>query len=258
MHNNLRQKAPRYQRAAVNQLTLNYLHPRSPIISAFFSFAYPGFGQMLQQRLFKAFTLISWELFINQKAHVNLGILYSMLGQFDKAKEVLDERWLLLYIGIYMYAIWNGYRTTIDINKLARLAEREAKPVTRMALGTWNINYLGKTSPVMSLLWSAMLPGLGHLNVHKMLSGLFIFFYTVFVLYFSNAPLAIFYTLIGQFEAARLVIDMQWFMYIPSIYCFVLYDAYVSAVELNILFEKEQSEFLQTNHQPAGFPMPVQ
>jgi hypothetical protein len=258
MNTNNGQKAVRYPRASVSQLTVNFLHMRSPIVAAFFSLAYPGFGQMLQQRLLKAFILISWELFINQKAHVNLGILYTMLGQFDKAKQVLDERWLPLYIGIYTFAIWNGYRTTVDMNKLARLAQREKVPVPRLAVGTWNINYLGKSSPASALFWSAVVPGLGHLYVHKMVTGLFLFFYTVTVFYYSNSPLAILYTLTGQFDAARMVIDMQWFMYIPSIYCFVLYDAYVSAVELNFLFEQEQSEYLQASHQPSDFPMPVQ
>ena len=53
-----------------------------------FSFSFPGFGNLMQQRYATAFMLILWELFINTKAHINTGILYSLLGDFEKAKAV--------------------------------------------------------------------------------------------------------------------------------------------------------------------------
>lgn len=69
-------------------------------------------------------------------------------------------------------------------------------------------------------------------------------------------PLAIHYTLAGDFDQAKNIVDMQWLLYLPSIYTFVFYDAYVTAVEQNKLFEKEQSKFLRQNYQHESFDIP--
>lgn len=82
-----------------------------------------------------AFILIVWELFINTKAHVNAGILYSLLGDFEKAKAVLDERWLMFYVAIYIYGIWDSYRGAVDMNKLYLLADREDAPIPPLRMG---------------------------------------------------------------------------------------------------------------------------
>src|SRR5690606_8683837 len=119
----------RRQRAKVSTLTTSVLHLRSPWTVAFFAFSYPGFGYIMQHRYLKAFILMMWEVFINHNAKVNLGIMYSLQGQFEQAKAVLDERWLILYVGIYMYAIWDSFRITVDMNKQFLLADREDAPI---------------------------------------------------------------------------------------------------------------------------------
>lgn len=42
-----------------------------------------------------------------------------------------------------------------------------------------------------------------------------------------------------------------------KIYCFIFYDAYLTAVEQNKLFEKEQSKFLRQNYQSPHVVMPL-
>lgn len=208
-------------------------------------------------RFAKACTLLAWEIFINSQAKVNLGIMYSLLGQFDKAKEVLDKRWLILYVGIYMYAIWDSYRSTVEINKLSILADREDAPLVPIKFGSWDMNYLDKRKPWVAAAWSMIAPGLGHLYLHKVIMGFFIFGYTIVIMYFSHIPQAINFTCIGDFTQAKKVLDMQWTLYIPSIYAFIYYDAYISAVELNKLFDKEQSKYLRQNYQNPDFEMPI-
>lgn len=247
----------RRSRAYLSPFTTNQLSLKNPWVVAFFAFAYPGFGNLILHRFGKAFILILWELFINHNAKVNLGIMYSLLGEFDKAKDVLDERWLILYLAIYIYAIWDSYRSTIDLNKQYLLADREDAPIVPIKMGAWDTNYLDKREPWVALAWSALLPGLGHMYVHKVITGLFIFVYTVSIMYFSHLPLSIHLTMVGDFEQAKQVLDMQWLLYLPSIYCFIYYDAYCSAVELNKLFEKEQSKFLRQQYQHPQFRMPL-
>ncbi|KPD00718.1 hypothetical protein LR69_01096 [Geobacillus sp. BCO2] len=149
----------------------------------------------MQQRYATAFMLILWELFINTKAHINTGILYSLLGDFEKAKAALDERWLMFYVAIYMYSIWDSYRGSVDMNKLYLLADREDAPISSIRMGIWDINYLDKREPWLALVWSVLAPGLGHLYVHKVITGLFIFTFTILVSYFAHLPEAITYTL---------------------------------------------------------------
>lgn len=247
----------RRSRAHLSQFSTNHLHLRNPFIVAFFAFSYPGFGNLMLHRYAKAFILILWEAFINHQARVNLGIMYSLQGHFQKAKEVLDERWLILYIGIYMYAIWDAYRSTVDINKLYLLADREDAPLAPINMGAFDMNYLDKRKPWVALAWSALVPGLGHLYVHKVITGLFIFTYTIAVMYLSHLPQGIHFSLVGKFAEAIKIVDMQWLLYLPSIYAFIYYDAYTSAIELNKLFEKEQSKFLRLYYQHANFKMPV-
>lgn len=100
-------------------------------------------------------------------------------------------------------------------------------------------------------------PGLGHLYVHKVIAGLFLFGFTIIVSYFARLPEAIIYTLTGRFDEAVRIVNMQWALYLPSIYSFVFYDAYVSAVEYNKLFEKELSNYLRRRCQPKPFRWPI-
>ncbi|MFD2444275.1 hypothetical protein ACFSO7_09880 [Bacillus sp. CGMCC 1.16607] len=250
---------PTYRRcrAYMSTFSTSQLHLRNPYVVAFFSFSYPGFGHLMQHRFLPAFVLIIWELFINNMANVNLGIFYSLIGEFDTAKEVLKERWLILYVGIYMLGIWDSYRSTVDMNKQYILADREDAPILPIKIGAWGINYLDKRHPWVAVAWSALVPGLGHLYLHKVITGFFIFGYTIAILYFGHIPLGIKHTMLGEFEMAKDVMDKQWLLYLPSIYLFILYDAYSSSVEYNKLFEKEMSKYLRLNYQNTDYKFPV-
>ncbi len=47
--------------------------------------------------------------------------------------------------------------------------------------------------------------------------------------------------------------DPQWSLFMPSIYGFAAFDAYVYAVENNKLFEKAQRQWLEEEYQTLGF-----
>ncbi|MDN3015539.1 hypothetical protein PH210_04855 [Paenibacillus sp. BSR1-1] len=247
----------RRQRAYLSQFTTGQLHLKNPWVVAFFSFSYPGFGHLLQHRYAAGFLLILWETFINGVAHVNLGILYSLLGDFDSAKEVMNQRWLILYVAIYMFGIWDGYRSTVDLNKQYLLADREDAPILNKKMGSWDMNYLDKRKPLVALAWSVLFPGLGHLYIHNVISGFFIFLYTVAICYYGHILSAIHLSMLGDFVKAKEVINMQWALYFPSIYFFIIYDAYSSTIELNKLFEKEMSKFLRKKYQNIHFKTPI-
>lgn len=243
--------------AYLSQFGTNVVHLKNPWVVAFWSFAFPGCGNLMQGRLAKGLVLIAWELVVNTNAKVNLGIMYSLIGQFEKAKQVINTRWLLLYIALYVYAIWDSYRGTVDMNKIYVLAVREDTPVKPFTIQSLDANFLDQRSPWFAAVLSLFSPGLGHLYVHKVITGLFFIAWTIVTMYLSHALQAVHYTVTGHFNQAKSIVDMQWLMYLPSIYGFVLHDVYVAAVEYNKLFEKVQLKFLRDNYQRIHFKMPV-
>lgn len=246
----------RYSRAYLSEFTTNQFHLSNPYIVVLWSMLFPGLGNLLKGRKIKGLILILWGLFINTNAKINLALGYSLTGQFTLAKQVIDTRWLLLYFGVYIYASWDSYRGTVDMNKLYILADREDAPITPFTIKTFDINYLDKRNPWLAAAWSALMPGLGNLYLHKIISGLFFVAWTIAVMYFSRVLQAVHLTMIGDFYQAKAIVDLQWLLYFPAIYGFQIYSTYVSAVEYNKLFEKEQSKWLRDHYQKNGFKMP--
>lgn len=74
--------------------------------------------------------------------------------------------------------------------------------------------------------------------------------------YFSHLLQATQFTVMGEFEQAKLVLDPEWFIYMPSLLGFAIYDVYVNAVEYNRLFEREQADYLIREYQDIDFQMP--
>ncbi|MEK1832080.1 hypothetical protein AAAC51_33925 [Priestia megaterium] len=74
------------------------------------SVALPGFGQLLNGQLIKGLTLIFLEFLINTKSSFNHAILYSFLGQINKAIEVVNYQWLMFYPCVYMFAMYDAYK----------------------------------------------------------------------------------------------------------------------------------------------------
>lgn len=74
------------------------------------SVALPGFGQLLNGQLIKGLTFIFLEFLINTKSSFNHAILYSFLGQINKAIEVVNYQWLMFYPCVYMFAMYDAYK----------------------------------------------------------------------------------------------------------------------------------------------------
>jgi hypothetical protein len=92
--------------------------------------------------------------------------------------------------------------------------------------------------------------------IQRIIHGVFILFWWITVIYFSNVLTAIHFTFFGEFAKAREAINPQWFLNIPSLLFYCVYATYVNSVESNKLFDREQSQFLKKNYQSAGFHFP--
>ena len=219
---NLKDSEPTARRplAYLGLLGTTQLHLRNPFVIACWSVAFPGMGHLLLSKYLRGFALFFWELFINYKANINLLILYSFIGDFEKAKAVVDIQWLSLYIPTYIFAIWDSYRTTVDLNHLYVLAAREDAEIKPFKIGTLEVNYFDKRKPWVSAIWSLLIPGSGHLYAHRLVSAFFIIIWWIVISYYSKVLPSLHYTLLGDFSQAKSVLNMQWFLNIPSLFIF--------------------------------------
>lgn len=197
--------------------------------------------------------MVIWELFINQSIHLNSAMVYSFIGEIEKAKEVLDVRYMHLYIPVYIFAIWDSYRTTVDMNKIYLLNEKDAAAVERLVIKPFEINYLDKRNPLSAIMWSVTIPSLGQLYIHRIFAALFTLVMTVILVHFSHFIEAFHYLLVGELKKSTQVLNAQWLMYLPSFYFFTIYDSYMNVVENNKLYDSEQKRLLRKFYQSKSF-----
>jgi TM2 domain-containing membrane protein YozV len=253
MENYTNDNTARRYRAHVSILGTTQIHLRNPYIIAWWSAAFPGFGHLLLSKYLRGFVLIIWEVIVNIQANVNIAMVYSFQGEIEQAKEVLDTRWLLIYIPVYIFAIWDSYRTTVDLNKVFVLADREEHKFNSFSIGALEINYLDKRNPVMAVLWSAFIPGLGQLYIHRIVTAFFVIIWTVIFFYYSHALEAISLLFLGEIKMATTVLEPEWLLFFPSLYGFSIFDAYINTVENNKLYDKEQRKYFLEKYQSPSF-----
>jgi TM2 domain-containing membrane protein YozV len=239
--------------AHVSTLGTTQLHLRNPVIIAWWSAAFPGFGHLLLSKYLRGFVLFIWEVVVNMNAHVNLAMIYSFQGKIDLAKEALNTRWLLIYIPVYIFSIWDSHRTTVDLNRVFLLSAHENHRFNAYSIGSMEINYLDKRKPSLSVIWSFLVPGLGQLYIHRIITAFFIVVWVVVFAYYSHGLEAISLLFLGKVKESTSVINSEWLLFFPSIYGFAIYDAYVNTIENNKLFEKELGDYLTENYQNPRF-----
>lgn len=240
----------------MSSFIVNQFHLRNPWVTVFWSLAFPGGGHMMLCKYFTGAMLMLWEFVINVESKLNLAIELSMTGHFDQAKSVLEPRWFFLYMGVYLFAIWDSYRLAIDMNKLYLVADREDASILPVKISPLESNYLGLRDPWTGVVWSLITPGLGQLYLNRLPSGFYLLICYVVSVYESHLTSALLLTMTGHFHMARDVLDPEWLLFLPSIYGLATYDAYVLIKEVNKLFKTEQSRFLTENYRSLKFIMP--
>lgn len=85
----------------------------SKLEAVFWSIALPGFSQLLAGQLWKGTLFVGLEFIINVYSHFNSAIMYSFMGEIDKAVHVLNYQWLMFYPCLYMFAMWDAYRSAM-------------------------------------------------------------------------------------------------------------------------------------------------
>src|SRR5699024_11433517 len=115
-----------------------------------------------------------------------MGIIYTFVGEFDLVHQVLDARWLILYLPIYFFIIWDSYRTTVDLNFYYILADWEQLRIHTSNIGAFDIEFLDKRKPFMAAIAYLFVTGLVQLYLNRLIVVLIILFFTFSFLYLSN------------------------------------------------------------------------
>lgn len=236
---------PRYAKGALSSFGVNSVYPRIPWVAAWWSLTFPGFGHIYLGRYLPGFILIIWELVVNTQANLNMGIALSLHGRFEEAKAVINEEWILLYIGAYIFSIWDSYNSAVEISKSHILSEVEDAPVAPSVVSAFDIVIVSKKNPLLAAVWSALSPGLGQLYSGHTIAGTFILAWWIFITYKANTIGSWFYSFIGDFNNATAMVDWQWFLFLPSMFAFAIYQAYVAVNENNTLYDIEQIRYLR-------------
>lgn len=245
---------PRYPKGRISAFGVNSVYPRIPWVAAWWSFTFPGFGHMFLGKYLHGFILIIWEIVVNNMAHLNMGIALSMIGKFEEAKAVINEDWILLYMAVYVYSIWDSYRSAVEIHKSHILSEIEDAPIIPSDVSFFDVVFLEKRKPWLGAVWSFLTPGLGQLYGGALVVGTFVLAWWIFVTYKAGAIRAWLYSFLGDFSSLNTIVDWQWFLFLPSMYAFAIYQAYAAVSENNTLYDIEQIRFLRVRDENLAQP----
>lgn len=224
----------------MNKLGINYLHRTNPWAAAWWSAALPGFGHLYLGELLKGIIFMSGEILINTRARINLAIYYTFTGNLEKANNVFNERWGLFYMAIWVYAIYDAYMHSVELNQLSELEEaQEKRHFKKFSITPFGISYLSQRPPLLSAFFSFLVGGMGQAYNFEFAKSIILLTWVLIINYYSH-----FNHLIDKFVSRQDIflhqVNWQWLLYVPSIFVFCIWDSYVGAVEINKLLVEEQ------------------
>ena len=234
----------RLPRMAISPWDRSILHQKNPWAAMWWSAAMPGLGHFCQGVYFKGINLMIWEIVVNFKARLNQGILFTFTGNLEKAREVVNTEWALVYGAIFCFAIFDSYRMGVELNLLASIEKKRKKKYSFMKMKASGLNYIDRGNPWVAAAWSALLPGFGHIYNMKGFKSIIILGWALAIIHFSHVNDGIILTFTGKFLKAREIVNYQWLMFFPSIYIYSIWDSYNDTVEMNKLFAEEQTNHL--------------
>lgn len=232
-------------------------YPLNPWIPLWWSAAFPGYGHCMVNAPLIGYSLIIFEFTVNNLAKVNAAIYCSMIGDFQGAIAVIDLRFFYLYIGVYVFTMFDSYRRCVDMNNNYVLSFRTTRITNTTKVSSFSVNTLNKVSPLTATYWEMIMPGLGSLYLNHLISFFFSVITWTITIAYSKFYVGLYYTCVGNFGKAKAVIDPQWYLFIPSIYGGYIYFAYSQAVINNYQFKLSQSQFLRADYQDRSFIMPL-
>lgn len=89
----------------------------SKLESILWNIAFPGFSQLITGHYVKGILFVVLEFMMNVRGRFNQAIMYSFLGEIDQAEAVINYQWLMFYPCVYMFSLWDAYRSAMSSNE---------------------------------------------------------------------------------------------------------------------------------------------
>ncbi|SDZ25973.1 hypothetical protein SAMN05421736_108143 [Evansella caseinilytica] len=230
--------------AKISAFGITYIQEQHPLMVAWWSAVFPGFGHYLLNQYARATLLTLSEVTINSMAHINEAMVYSFCGKFELAKAVIEPRWAFGYLVVYLIPIWDSYRSTLYQNKLYRLSIMENQPMTRVKITPAEIQYLERRKPLVGAVFSFFFPGLGQLYNHRFGLAFYAMLWWWIYLTLSRLHESLLTLSLGNLMESTHLLHPQWLLFMPSVMCGSIYEAYVTAIEHNKLYRISQRQQL--------------
>lgn len=234
--------------AKISMFGITYMNRQNPYMVAWWSAVFPGFGHFLLNKYYRATLMTLFEVVINTLAHINEAMIYSFCGQFELAKSIIQPRWMLGYIVIYLFSIWDSYRSALFQNKLCHLAELENGPLPSLKVFSTEIQYLEPRQPGIGVWYSFLFPGLGQLYNHRIGLAFYAIFWWWIYVGLSRFYESCLYLMLGRLSDSIVILHPHWLLFLPSVMGGSIYHSYVTSIDHNRLYRLEQRQYLTNQY----------
>ncbi|WP_102273494.1 hypothetical protein [Cytobacillus massiliigabonensis] len=239
--------------ARMSVFGITHLQKQSPLLIAWWSAVFPGFGHYFLNHYIRATFLSLSEVFTNTFAHINDAMIYSFCGNFELAQSVVQPKWAFGYLIIYMISIWDSYRLAIYQNKVYDLTCLKNDQISRIGIFPLEIQFLDRKNPIVGALYSFLFPGLGQLYVHRFGLAFYAMIWWWIYLYFSRLHESLLQLLLGNLHASNLILQQHWLLFMPSVMGGAIYHGYVTTIEHNKLYRISQRQYLTKRYGKDSF-----
>jgi hypothetical protein len=106
-------------------MEINALTQKKPVIALLWSSFMPVLGYIYLHRLPAVLFGMFWWSVVLYFSHLLEGFYFSALGNFEKAKSLMDPQWLLYIPSIYAFAMYDSYAKTVENNKLFEMEQSQ-------------------------------------------------------------------------------------------------------------------------------------
>lgn len=240
--------SPRRMISVIGPGGVTYLKYKNPLAAVWWSAAFPGFGHLFINQFIRGTMLTLAEVILNTLAHINQALMYSYTGRFVMAKQVLDIRWAVAYMLIYMMAMWDCYVNAKSLNKTYRMALLENARISPGGVYAWEIQVLDRKSRFSAALMSLFFPGMGQFYNQRIGLALYALCWWGIYTSLSMVPVSLHRLLLGDMAGSLEVLRCHWLLFMPSVTGGAAYHAFETAGEHNQLLRMEQRQYLQERY----------
>ena len=104
---------------------INRLDRKSPIYAVLWSLLAPGSGHIYINRLPTVILATPWLILVIYFSKIISATHYTMLGNFELARNLADPQWLIILPSIYGFVAYDAYLHTVEYNKLYKMYHKD-------------------------------------------------------------------------------------------------------------------------------------